>query len=75
MKSWLLYTVIRVLLFAALFAALMLLGLEGWISAILAAIIALCVAYIFLRGPRDRAIAELAAKRETGADEAAEDRD
>lgn len=75
MKSWLVYTVMRVALFAAVFAGLMLLGLEGWLAAVLAAIIGLCVAYIFLRGPRERAVAALAARRETGADEAAEDRD
>jgi choline-glycine betaine transporter len=52
-KPWLRYTIIRVSLFAATLAALLLLGVNGALAAILAAVIGLCIAYIFFRPARD----------------------
>lgn len=49
----LLYTILRVLLFAVPFAILMVLGIWWWVSAILAAVIAACLSYLFLRRQRD----------------------
>ena len=51
--AWLVFTVLRVLLFAVPFVVLSLLGIEGWLAALLAAVIGLCLSYIFLRAPRD----------------------
>lgn len=63
MKPWVAYSLLRVGLFAAAFAILMLLGIEWWLSAVLAAVIGLCVAYIFFGGLRARVAADLAARR------------
>lgn len=73
MKPWVLYTAIRVGIFAASFALLYgLLGLAWWLAAVLAALIGLCVAYIFFRPQRDEAVNALRA-RPASADETAED--
>lgn len=56
MKSvpvWVYYSVYRVLLFAVPLAVLLAFGLKGWVSAVLAAVIGLCLSYIFLRKPRE----------------------
>ena len=47
MTPWISYTLIRLGLFGSLFAILMVLGLEWWLSAILATIMAFALAYIF----------------------------
>jgi hypothetical protein len=52
-KPWLLYSVIRVGLFAAVLALLLLAGIEGWLAALIAAIIGLCVSYLFLGRQRE----------------------
>lgn len=64
-KPWIAYSLIRVGLFAGAFAILMLLGIEWWLSAILAAIIGLCVSYIFFADLRARVVADLAERRST----------
>lgn len=85
MKPWVSYGLIRIALFAVVLTVLLLLGIEGWIAAIVAAIIAFCVSYLFLRRHRERAATELYNARHaekatpgTGTvnaeDEAAEDR-
>ena len=51
--AWLVFTVLRVLTFTVPFVILLLLGIEGWLAALLAAVIGLCLSYIFLRAPRD----------------------
>ncbi len=61
--AWIVYSVIRLGIFAIALAALLLLQLTSWIAAILAAVIALCLSYIFLRGPRDRIAKDLYARR------------
>lgn len=62
--SWLWYTLIRLGLFALVLAILLiLLPVEPWISAIVAAIIALCVSYIFFSRPRAAVSEQLAEAR------------
>lgn len=76
MKPWVAYSLLRVGLFAAVFAVLMLLGIEWWLSAIIAAVIGLCVSYIFFGRLRDRVTRDIAARRAAPApdpDAAAED--
>lgn len=53
MTQWIRYSVIRIGLFALLFAALFTLGLEWWLSAVLATVIAFAVSYIFFARQRD----------------------
>ncbi|WP_440711577.1 DUF4229 domain-containing protein [Herbiconiux sp. YIM B11900] len=54
-RTWLVYTLIRVGIFAAVLVVLLLLQIPGWIAAIVAAVIALCISIIALRKPRDEA--------------------
>lgn len=71
-----LYTLIRVSIFAAVFAVLYaVVRVEGWVAAVIAAIVGLCVSYIFFRPQRDDAVRSLAPQRDGAAesDEAAED--
>ena len=51
--AWLVFTVLRVLTFVVPFILLLLLGIPGWLSALLSAVIGLCLSYIFLRKPRE----------------------
>lgn len=67
MKPWVVYSLLRVGLFAAVFAILMLLGIEWWLSAIVAAVVGLCVSYIFFGRLRDRVTRDIATRRETPA--------
>jgi hypothetical protein len=57
--SWLTYTVLRLLVFAIPLAVLLLLGVVWWISVIAAALIGLCLSYIFLSRPRNAVSTEL----------------
>jgi hypothetical protein len=47
-KPWLLYSVIRIALFAVLLTVLLLVGFEGWLAALIAAALGLCISYLFL---------------------------
>jgi hypothetical protein len=51
--AWLVFTVLRVLMFVVPFVLLLVLGFEGWLAALLSAVIGLCLSYIFLRTPRE----------------------
>lgn len=77
MRAWLLFSAVRVLVFAVPFAILFALGIDWWIAALIAAVVGFCVSYIFLRGLRDRVALQLAEARNTApkrsADEEAED--
>jgi hypothetical protein len=74
-KPWLSYTIIRLGLIAAALTVLLLLGVEGWIAAIFAALIGLCVSYLFFRPQRDRLIQSVQKQTTTAddSDENAED--
>ena len=63
-RPGLLYGALRVGLFAVVFTVLMLAGLDWWLSAPIAAIVGLCVAYVFFGRLRDAAAAEFRARRE-----------
>lgn len=76
MKPWIAYTLVRVGVFAVVFAALMLFQVTWWLSAVIAAVVGLCIAYIFFGRLRDAValdIAERRAKPAGDADSAAED--
>lgn len=62
MNALLQYTLIRLALFAGVLAVLLAVGLDWLLSAIIAAIIGLCVSYIFLR-PQQEAVAGAVAAR------------
>lgn len=61
--SWLTYSVLRLLLFAIPLAVLLLVGIVWWFAVIAAALIGLCLSYIFLRGPRHAVATDLYAVR------------
>jgi membrane associated rhomboid family serine protease len=74
-KSWLVYTLIRLGLFFTIFALLYaVLNFEAWVAAIIAAIAGLCLAYLFFRPQRDRAIEAATSKTVASSDELSEDR-
>jgi len=71
-----LYSLVRVGIFAVTFGLLFALGIEWWLAAIIAAVIGLCVAYIFFGKLRDAVALDIAARRARpagDADTAAED--
>ena len=84
MRAWILYSALRVgvflVLFALLFALTTTIGLQpAWlIAAVVAALLALCISYIFFRGLRERVALDIAAARaapaKSGEDEEVEDR-
>lgn len=51
-----LYTVLRIGIFAVVLIALLLLRVTPWIAAIVAAVIGLCVTYLFFRKQRDAVV-------------------
>ncbi|MDN5813102.1 MAG: DUF4229 domain-containing protein [Arthrobacter sp.] len=54
------YSLIRLVLFFAVFAALYwLLGFSPWLAAIIAAVIAFCVAYLFLNRMRTESVRQV----------------
>jgi type VI protein secretion system component VasK len=84
MRAWVLFTVVRVGMFAVLFAALYALtaqlGSFAWVgAAVIAALLSLCISYIFFGKLRARVATEMAQrtqerKAKAGSDEDAEDR-
>lgn len=74
MKPWIIYSLIRLGLFAGVFALLYgVLSFEPWLAAIIAAVIGVAASYLFFRRQRDAAVAGLAQRRSTpSADEDAE---
>ena len=46
------YSIVRVVLFAVPFILLMMLNVWWWVSALTAAVVAACISYIFLNGQR-----------------------
>ncbi len=61
--AWLTYSALRVLMFAVPLAVLLLLGLKVWIAAVLAALIGVCLSYLFLRSSRSALSRDLYAAR------------
>ena len=63
MKPWITYTLIRVGIFAAVFALLYgVFSITPWLAALVAAVLGLSVSYLFFRRQRDAAVASLGAK-------------
>ena len=66
-------------MFLGLFLLFFVLGIVWWLAAILAAVVSLCLSYIFLAKQRDAVAADIAARRSApatrGDDENAEDRE
>lgn len=62
-RTWVLYSIIRLGIFAIVLAALLVLQVTPWIAAVIAAVVGLCVSYIFLRGPRDKVAQDIYARR------------
>ncbi|MFJ8896313.1 DUF4229 domain-containing protein [Leifsonia sp. NPDC102414] len=61
--SWVTYSVLRLLLFAIPLAILLVLRIDWWIAVIAAALIGLCLSYIFLSKPRNAVSTDLYAAR------------
>lgn len=66
-RQWILYSVLRVGVFAIVLTGLLLFipQVAPWISAIIAAVVGLCVTYIFFRPQRDAVVRSFAAYRTT----------
>lgn len=62
-KPWLQYSILRVVIFAIALGVLLFVGVEWWLAAVLAAVIGLCVSYIFFGKLRDTVTRDLAARR------------
>jgi predicted MFS family arabinose efflux permease len=62
-RAWVIYSVVRVLVFAVPLGILMAIGFDWWIAALIAAAIGFCVSYIFLRPLRDQVATQLAESR------------
>ncbi|MCU1441639.1 MAG: hypothetical protein JWP85_2636 [Rhodoglobus sp.] len=76
MKPWVAYSLVRIGIFAVVFAPLYFAGVPWWLAAIIAAVIGPCVAYIFFGRLRDAVAVDLAERRARpagDADSAAED--
>lgn len=73
--SWITYTVLRLLVFAVPLVILLLLGLVWWFSVIAAALIGLCLSYIFLTRPRNAISSDLYAVRHRSTPARSEDDD
>ncbi|MGB3909884.1 MAG: DUF4229 domain-containing protein [Pseudolysinimonas sp.] len=76
MRTVLLFSALRVLVFAIPFGILLAIGLEWWAAALIAAVVGFCVSYIFLRPLRDKVALQLVEARTpkpASGDEAAED--
>lgn len=61
--SWITYTVLRLLVFAVPLVILLLVGVVWWLAVIAAALIGLCLSYIFLSRPRNAVSSDLYAVR------------
>jgi divalent metal cation (Fe/Co/Zn/Cd) transporter len=57
------YSLVRVGVFAIALAVLLIVGLDWWLAAVLAAVIGLCVAYVFFGKLRDAVALDLAERR------------
>lgn len=66
MRPWIQYTLIRILLFAGLLAALMAVSVHWLWAALIAAGVGECIAYIFFRRQRDAVATSIADRRARG---------
>lgn len=61
---WILYSLFRVGLFAAALVAMLLLGLELWVAAIVATVVAFAVSYVFFNEPREALARDIQERRQ-----------
>lgn len=52
-RQWISYSLLRLGIFAAVLIVLLVLQIEPWIAATIAAVVGLCIAYIFFRPQRE----------------------
>jgi len=62
-KAWVKYTLIRVGVFAVVLVVLVLLDVQPVLATVIAAVVGLCVAYIFFGRIRAEMVTELAERR------------
>ena len=63
MKAWVKYTLIRLGVFAVVLVVLLLLNVQPVLATVVAAVVGLCVAYIFFGKIRAAMVTELTAQR------------
>jgi tetrahydromethanopterin S-methyltransferase subunit C len=63
-RPWIKYLLVRLGIFAVVLAVLLVVQVNPYISAIIAAVASLVISYIFFRRMRDAVAAELAARNE-----------
>lgn len=63
LRPWIVYTAIRVVLFGIALTILLLLSVNPIIAAVAAAVVGLCISYIFFRGKRDEVALDIVARR------------
>jgi hypothetical protein len=57
--SWVYFSIVRLLVFVVPLVLLILVDIEWWVAALVAATIGVCVSYIFLSGPRAQLAADI----------------
>ncbi|HEY1530629.1 MAG TPA: DUF4229 domain-containing protein [Galbitalea sp.] len=62
MRPWVKYSLIRLAIFAVVLAVLLVVGLNPFVAAVVAAVAGLVLSYVFFRRVRDQVAAELAAR-------------
>lgn len=70
-RQWIVYSLIRVGIFAILLVVLLLLGVNVWYAAVVSAAIGFCISYIFFRGQRDavaRSIVDIRSSKDRDVD-------
>jgi Protein of unknown function (DUF4229) len=64
MRPWIKYTLIRIGIFAVVLAVFLVLQVNPYISAVVAAVAQFVISYVFFRKLRDQVAAEFAARNE-----------
>ena len=62
MRPWIKYSLIRLAIFVVVLVVLLIVGMNPFLAAIVAAVAGFAVSYIFFRGIRDQVAAELSAR-------------
>ena len=62
MRPWIKYSLIRLAIFIVVLVVLLIIGMNPFLAAVVAAVAGLVIAYIFFRRIRDEVAAELAAR-------------
>jgi hypothetical protein len=62
-KPWIIYSLLRLGIFAAAFTLLMVAQVEWWLSALIAAILGFAISYVFFGTLRDAVARDIVARR------------